>query len=209
MNPSKPRLLVVDDDRAVLSTLVAGLARAGFDVVVATNGDEAMRMAVDVHPVLAVLDAEMQGRNGFAVAEFLQRETRVPFLFLLSPRDDAGRGRAAALGAAGVATKPVNMTKLVPAIRAALDRGHVAPPAETQAVAPPARAQASLLDDTLGGGHGPQTLIAIGILAERHRLNCDEAVRILHERAAGAGVSVDEVALAVIEQAESAIRPPV
>lgn len=205
MNQSKPRLLVVDDDRAVLSLLVAGLARAGFDVVVATNADEAMRMAVDVQPALAILDADMQGRNGFAVGEFLQRETRVPFLFLLPARDAPGRERAAALGAAGIVAKPVDMTKLVPAIHAALERGHVAPPAHS----PAAPAQPGLLDDTLGGGHGPQTLIAIGILAERHRLNCDEAVRVLHERAASAGVSVDEAALTLIEQAESAIRPPV
>ena len=51
--PAKTRLLVVDDDRIILATLVAGLSKAGFDVVVAGNADEAMKLAVDVQPALA------------------------------------------------------------------------------------------------------------------------------------------------------------
>ena len=68
---------------------------------------------------------------------------------------------------------------------------------------------ADLLADALGGGHGPQALIALGILVERHKVNCDEAVRMLHQRAGASGLPLDEVALAVIEQAESLSRPPV
>ena len=67
--PAKTRLLVVDDDRIILATLVAGLSKAGFDVVVAGNADEAMKLAVDVQPALALLDVEMEGKNGLDVAE--------------------------------------------------------------------------------------------------------------------------------------------
>ena len=200
MTQSKPRLLVVDDDRTVLATLVAGLSRAGFDVVVATNGDEARRVAIDARPVLAVLDAEMEGGNGLDVAEFLSRETRIPFLIVAPPRDDQARRRVVSFGAAGVVAKPIDMTKLVPAVRAALARaGNPSTAGEG----------AREVGDTLGGGHGPQSLIALGILVERHKVNCDEAVRVLHERAAAAGLPIDEVALAIIEQAESVTRPPV
>lgn len=197
MTQARPRLLVVDDDRVVLATLVAGLSRAGFDVVVATNGDEAVRVAVDAQPALAILDVDMAGKSGPDVAEILVHETRVPLLFLISGRDDAVQRRGASIGAMGFVAKPIDLAKLVPAIRSALERA-----------ASPSR-EPSLPDDTLGGSHGPQALIAIGILVERHKVNCDEAVRILQQRAAAAGLSVDDVALVVIEQAESVSRPSV
>ncbi|MBL0140988.1 MAG: response regulator transcription factor [Betaproteobacteria bacterium] len=200
MTQAMPRLLVVDDDRFVLNTLVAGLSRAGFDVVVATNGDEAVRVAIDVRPALAILDVAMAGHNGLAVAESLAREARVPFMLLVSARDDEVRSRATSLGTLGFVSKPVDLAKLVPAIRSALAR----------AVTLPKTGEGErLLADTLGGGHGPQALIAIGILAERHKVNCDEAVRMLHQRADSAGLVIDEMALTVIEQTESVNAPPV
>lgn len=201
MTEARPRLLVVDDDRVVLSSMLAGLSRAGFDVVVATTGDEAMRVAVDTHPALAVLDVTMAGKTGLEVAQLLSRETRVPFLLLAPSRDEADvRRKAATFGALGVVAKPVDMTRLVPAVRAALERADALSRAGEGA---------DLLADALGGGHGPQALIALGILVERHKVNCDEAVRMLHQRAEASGLPLDEVALAVIEQAESVSRPPV
>jgi two-component system, response regulator PdtaR len=198
MTQARPRILVVDDDRVVLAMLVAGLSRAGFDVVVATNGDEAMRVAVDAMPVLAVLDVEMGGASGLGVAEFLARETRVPFLFLSASRDEEVKRKAVSMGSLGFLQKPLDMAKLVPAIRSALHRSETVPVQHDEG--------ADLLAETLGGGHGLQALIAVGILLERHKINCDEAVRMLHHRAISAGVPVDEVALTIIEQAESVAR---
>lgn len=201
MTQARPRLLVVDDDRVVLSSMLAGLSRAGFDVVVATTGDEAMRVAVDTRPALAVLDVTMAGKSGLEVAAFLAHESRVPFLLLAPARDEEDvRRKAATFGALGVVAKPVDMSRLVPAVRAALERADALSRAGEGA---------DLLADALGGGHGPQALIALGILVERHKVNCDEAVRMLHQRAESSGLPLDEVALAVIEQAESVTRPPV
>lgn len=198
MTQARPRLLVVDDDRVVLSMLVAGLSRAGFDVVVATNGDEAMRVAVDANPALAVLDVEMGGTSGLDVAEFLARETRVPFLFLSASRDEEVKRKAASMGSKGWVQKPVDMAKLVPAIRTALLHPGEGPKPHDEGT--------DLLAETLSGGHGMQALIAVGILAERHKVNCDEAVKMLHHRAIAAAEPVDEVALTIIEQAESVAR---
>jgi DNA-binding response OmpR family regulator len=203
MTAARPRVLAVDDDRTVLTALLGGLSRAGFDVVVATDADEALRVAADTRPALAVLDLTMGGGRGLDIAAGLAREAHTPFLMLVPARDEQEvRRRAATLGAMGVVAKPVDMTRLVPAIRAALARveaGADPPPG------PGARAVA----DALGGDHGPQELIALGILVERHKVNCDEAVRLLHERASAAGLAIEEVALALIEQAEGASRPPV
>jgi DNA-binding response OmpR family regulator len=200
MTEARPRVLVVDDDRAVLSMLLAGLSRAGFDTVVVTNSDEARRMVVEARPALAIFDAQMEGGRGFELARYLRNEAHVRFVVLAPIRDEVLRRQAAACGAAAVVTKPVDMARLVPVVREALQ---AAPEPR------PAGRPEDLLTDTLGGGHGPQALIAVGILAERHRVNCDEAVRILHERAAAAGVPLDEFSLAVIEQAEGAARKAV
>lgn len=202
MTTARPRVLAVDDDRTVLTALLGGLSRAGFDVVVATDADEALRVAADTRPALAVLDLTMGGGRGLDVAASLAREAHTPFLLLVPVRDEQEvRRRAASLGALGVVAKPVDMTRLVPAIRAALAR--------VDATDAPPGAGARAVADALGGDHGPQELIALGILVERHRVNCDEAVRILHERARAAGLAIEEVALALIEQAEGASRPPV
>ena len=201
MTLARPRLLVVDDDRAVLSTLVSGLSRAGFEVVVATNGDEAIRIAVDARPALVVLDVTMAGRKGLDVAQSFARESRVPLLLLAPLRDEAEvRRQASAFGAGGGAATPGHWPRGGPPSGGARARADQ-----------PARdgEGAGLLADALGGDHGPQELIALGILVERHKVNCDEAVRILHQRAADAGLPIDEVALAVIEQAEGATRLPV
>ncbi|HRE15085.1 MAG TPA: response regulator [Usitatibacteraceae bacterium] len=198
MEEKKTRLLVVDDDRIVLATLVAGLARAGFDVVVAANADEAMKLAVEVQPALALLDVEMEGKNGLDVAQFLSSETRVPFMFLSAHGEEAIVRQAAAYGALGFLVKPLDVKQMIPAIRSALERAHDISHLKQGA---------AMLADTLVQGRGRQALIAIGILVERHKVNCDQALEMLHQRARASGRSVEDVALLLIEQAESHARP--
>jgi DNA-binding response OmpR family regulator len=198
MTKDRIRILAVDDDRAALAALVAGLSRAGYDVVVASNADEAMRLALDVFPALALLSVRMEGRNGLDVAKFLGLEKRVPFLFVTGVGDRAIAGQVAQLGAAGFLTKPFDMTKVVPAVRAAL--------AQAQEHSHLAEDTAMLADD-LDHGRGREVLIAIGILVEREKVNCDDALELMHERASVAGLTLGEVAMALIEQAEGAARP--
>lgn len=198
MPPEKTRLLVVDDDRLVLATLVAGLTRAGFDVVVASNADEAMKLAVETNPALALLDVQMEGKNGLDVAQFLSRETRVPFLFLSAFGDEAIVKQAAAHGAMGFLVKPLDVKQMVPTIHSALERAH-----DISHL----REGAAMLADTLVQGKGRQALIAIGILVERHQLNCDDALEMLHQKARASGRPVEDVALTVIEQAEGRAKP--
>lgn len=195
---TKTRLLVVDDDRLVLATLVAGLSRAGFDVLVASNADEGIRLAVEAQPALALLDVQMEGRNGLDVAQFLSRETSVPFMFLSACGDEEVVRRAAAFGALGFLVKPLDVHQVVPAIRSALERaGDISK----------LREGAAILADTLVQGRGRQALIALGILVERHKLNCDQALTMLHDNARIAGRGVEDEALRVIEEAERAARP--
>ena len=60
MSADSPLVLVVDDDRLVLVTLCAGLRQAGIDVIEADNGDDAILLARQHKPQLAILDMRMQ-----------------------------------------------------------------------------------------------------------------------------------------------------
>ena len=68
----KGKILVVDDDRLVLATLSYGLSQAGYAVITADNGDDAILMAREHRPELALLDIRMEGMSGFDVAAYLR-----------------------------------------------------------------------------------------------------------------------------------------
>jgi CheY-like chemotaxis protein len=61
---SKGTILVVDDNRLVLATLIDGLTRAGYHVYDADNGDDAILIARAHRPQLALLDIRMEGKSG-------------------------------------------------------------------------------------------------------------------------------------------------
>ena len=88
MSASKGKILVVDDDRLVLATLTFGLAQAGFEVIDADNGDDAILLAREHRPELALLDIRMEGLSGFDVAAYLRDYLQIPFMFLSAFADE-------------------------------------------------------------------------------------------------------------------------
>jgi DNA-binding NarL/FixJ family response regulator len=98
---TRPSVLVVDD-HAVFRRAVRGLLTAsGFDVVgEAADGDEAVRLAASIRPQLVLLDIQLPDRDGFAVAEELDRLPVPPVIVLISSHEEA-------VYAAELATAPV------------------------------------------------------------------------------------------------------
>ena len=84
----KGKILVVDDDRLVLATVTHGLAQAGYEVIDADNGDDAILLAREHKPDLALLDIRMEGMSGFDVAAYLRDHLHIPFMFLSAFADD-------------------------------------------------------------------------------------------------------------------------
>ena len=117
---SKGRILVVDDDRLVLATLAHGLAQAGYDVIDADNGDDAILLARQHRPDLALLDIRMEGKSGFDVAAYLREHLRTPFMFLSAFADDDTVRQVRALGAVAYLVKPLDIGQIVPTVDAAL-----------------------------------------------------------------------------------------
>ena len=114
--------MVVDDDRLVLATLVAGLKQAGLEVIETDNGDDAILLARKHKPRLAILDMRMQGKSGMDVARYLAANTQTGFIFLSAFGDSDIVDEAMKMGALGYLVKPVDVRQIVPAVRAALSR---------------------------------------------------------------------------------------
>src|SRR5450631_1184099 len=113
-------ILVVDDDRLVLATLAHGLSQAGYDVLDADNGDDAILLARAHRPQLALLDIRMQGKSGFDVAAYLRDHLHMPFMFLSAFADEQTAAQVKALGAVAYLVKPLDLGQILPVVDAAL-----------------------------------------------------------------------------------------
>ena len=193
MEEANPTLLVVDDDRLVLATLVAGLRQAGFDVIEADNGDEAILLAREHKPRLAILDMRMQGKSGMDVARYLAANTDTRFMFLSAFGDSDIVDEATRLGALGYLVKPLDVRQIVPAVRAALERA-----AEPRGAAAPEPAAAPALSQAL-----PERdlYVATGILMERLRIDYDRAVAALRLQAQVERKDLIDLATGMVEAA--------
>jgi response regulator NasT len=114
--PGKGPILVVDDDRLVLATVTHGLSQAGYEVIDADNGDDAILLARQHRPLLALLDIRMEGKTGFDVAEYLRDVAGIPFMFLSAFDDAPTRAKVEALGAQAYLVKPLDVGQIVPTV---------------------------------------------------------------------------------------------
>src|SRR6185312_8466618 len=117
---AKGKILVVDDDRLVLATVTHGLANAGYEIIDADNGDDAILLARQHRPDLALLDIRMEGMSGFDVAAYLRESLQTPFMFLSAFADDDTVAQVKALGAVAYLVKPLDISQIVPTVEAAL-----------------------------------------------------------------------------------------
>lgn len=119
----RPRLLLVDDEQAITSTLGPYLERAGFEVIIASDGEQALEQHATHQPDIVVSDVLMPGIDGRALVRLLRKsETWTPVI-LLTQVDEASE-RAAALdeGADDYLGKPFLPSELVSRVRAVLRR---------------------------------------------------------------------------------------
>lgn len=194
---SKGKILVVDDDRLVLATLSYGLTQAGFEVIDADNGDDAILLAREHRPELALLDIRMEGLTGFDVAAYLREFLQTPFMFLSAFTDEATVAKVKELGAVAYLVKPLDISQIVPAVEAAFARSAPVPAPAAAPVPPPSELPAQL----------DPTAIAVGVLMHRYSLPRDEALSRLLSLAADDGHSVPEQARRIVDAVELLARP--
>jgi two-component system OmpR family response regulator len=122
--PSEPaQLLVVDDEQTILELLSGSLRFAGYDVVTAASGSEAVQAAASSRPDLILLDVMMPDGDGFEAARrIFSALPEVPVIFLTARDAVCDRVTGFDIGADDYVTKPFSLDEVLARIRAVLKR---------------------------------------------------------------------------------------
>jgi DNA-binding response OmpR family regulator len=120
-----PLVLVADDDADIRQLVTFRLERAGYDVVGAADGEEALQLALERRPDLAVLDVMMPKLTGYDVTQRLraEAETRnIPVILLTARVQEADVARGFEVGADDYMKKPFSPQELRARVQAILGR---------------------------------------------------------------------------------------
>ena len=194
MNSTAPaHLLLVDDDRLILTTLAGGLRASGYRVSTAESVDDAQALLTSgVRPDVVVVDMHMPGRDGLELAQRLRDLEHLPFLVLSAYSDPATVERATQLGALSYMVKPLAISQIRPTIEAALRRAQ-----ELDALR-----QAQLqLQEALNGDRDIN--VATGITMMQYRLQRSAAFELLRCAARAQRRKLAHVAADIIQSSEA------
>jgi len=118
-----PRILVVEDEPALVDALEYGLTSEGFDVVSATDGETSITLFERERPDLILLDLMLPGLPGTEVAKRIRASSGVPIIMLTARDTEIDKVVGLELGADDYVTKPFSMRELAARVRAVLRRG--------------------------------------------------------------------------------------
>ena len=117
------KILIVEDDSAILLGLRENLAYEGHTVVEVTRGDKALETLAGAKPDLLILDIMLPGISGFEVCRRIRKEDRrLPILMLTARSDEVDKVMGLDLGADDYLTKPFSLSELLARVRALLRR---------------------------------------------------------------------------------------
>lgn len=121
------KILLVDDDIDLLDVTAYALRREGFDVIVATDGTQALRRWESDQPDLILLDVGLPRLNGLEVCRKIRQTSTVPIIILTAASDEDHVVQGFRQGADDYVTKPFSPRQLAMRIRAVLRRSSVKP----------------------------------------------------------------------------------
>ena len=183
------RILIAEDETIIRLDLRGLLERAGYEVVAeAKDGEEAVSLAREHEPDLAVMDVKMPRLDGIDAARRILEERPIPIVMLTAYGQDELVSRAVEAGVFGYLVKPFREQDLLPAIAAARARHE-----ELQAV----RAEAESLSDALASRKVIER--AKGLLMEKEQLSEQEAFARLRKASQASGRPLKVIAEAVVE----------
>jgi two-component system phosphate regulon response regulator PhoB len=122
---SNPRLLLVEDDRALADLLIWHFGREGYDVERTADGEEALLLAAERTPDVIILDWMIEGVTGIEVCRRLRRRAStaaVPIIMLTARGEESDRIRGLETGADDYVTKPFSPRELLARVGAVLRR---------------------------------------------------------------------------------------
>lgn len=127
------KILVVDDDRELRELIGFVVRRAGYTIVEAGDGPEAVRQHAVERPDLVILDVNLPGFDGFEVCRRIRAESDTPVMMLTVRSEELDQVRGLDLGADDYLAKPFSPATLLARMRALLRRGGPERPAPSTA----------------------------------------------------------------------------
>jgi len=121
-----PRVLIVDDELAIIKFLRANLEAKGFETLAAMNGNEALETIERELPDLVILDIMMPKMDGFEVCRRLREWSQIPIIMLSARGDESDKVTCLDLGSDDYITKPFGAHELIARVRAVLRRTEAA-----------------------------------------------------------------------------------
>lgn len=193
---SEIKLLLADDDRVIVTMMSEDLESAGYKVVPAYNGKEAIEKCVTESPDLAILDVRMPVMDGIEASVEIKDKTETPFIFLTAYSDKKYVEKAVENGALGFLIKPVSAERMIPVIETALAR---------------ARDLNAVLDSNTNLLQAIESRrdidIAIGLIMERYSLSRQDSFEIMRRLARSGRSKIESVSVGMVEAAEKLAIP--
>ena len=115
----RPRVLIADDDPAILKFVRANLEASGYKTLTAMDGIEALRVIEKDLPDLVILDIMMPGMDGFEVCRQLREWSQIPVIMLSVRGDEEDKVNCLELGADDYLTKPFGIRELMARVKTA------------------------------------------------------------------------------------------
>lgn len=118
----QPRILIVDDDPAILKFLRANLKAENYETLSAVDGAEALELFERELPDLVILDITMPRMDGFEACRRIREWSKAPIIMLSGRGDEMDKVKCLDLGADDYLTKPFGVEELIARVRAVLRR---------------------------------------------------------------------------------------
>jgi len=121
------KILIVEDEKKLVTLLKAYLEQAGFAVVATSDGQQALTMFRYEKPALVLLDLNLPGMDGLDVCRALRKESAVPIIMVTARVEETDRLIGLELGADDYISKPFSPREVVARVRAVLRRAEGEP----------------------------------------------------------------------------------
>lgn len=116
------RILVVEDEKPIAEIVKFNLKKEGYEVFVAADGEEGVKMAYDLEPDLMLLDIMLPKKDGFQVLKEVRQRLKLPIIMVTAKEEEVDKILGLELGADDYMTKPFSMRELIARVKANIRR---------------------------------------------------------------------------------------
>ena len=116
------RILVVDDEPSIVDVLTYNLTKAGYQTLIARDGEQAVKLARAEHPDLVILDLMLPGIDGLEVCRAIRKENDLPIIMLTAKDEEIDRVVGLEMGADDYVVKPFSVRELMARVKTVLRR---------------------------------------------------------------------------------------